>query len=62
MGHYDNEFGRRVASLRKEKGYTQEKISAMLNVTPQAISKWEQGSLARYFAAAVAGETAQCIH
>ena len=44
MSHNDNEFGRRVASLRKEKGYTQEKISAMLNVTPQAISKWEQGN------------------
>ncbi|HMM22051.1 MAG TPA: helix-turn-helix domain-containing protein [Selenomonadales bacterium] len=43
MGH-PNEFGRRIAALRKDKGYTQEKISALLNVTPQAISKWEQGN------------------
>lgn len=43
---YNNykEFGWRIASLRKEKGYTQEKISSMLNVTPQAVSKWEQGN------------------
>lgn len=40
--HY--EVGRRIALLRKEKGYTQEKISALLNVTPQAVSKWEQGN------------------
>lgn len=39
-----SEFGRRIALLRKEKGYTQEKFSSMLNVTPQAISKWEQGN------------------
>lgn len=44
MNHNFSEFGRRVASLRKEKGYTQEKISALLNVTPQAVSKWEQGN------------------
>jgi len=39
-----NEIGRRIALLRKKKGYTQEKISAMLNVTPQAVSKWEQSN------------------
>lgn len=44
MCNRHNEIGRRIASLRKEKGYTQEKISAMLKVTPQAISKWEQGN------------------
>lgn len=44
MRNTPDEFGRRVASLRKEKGYTQEKISAMLRVTPQAVSKWEQGN------------------
>lgn len=44
MSHNFSELGRRIASLRKEKGYTQEKISALLNVTPQAISKWEQGN------------------
>lgn len=40
----DNGFGRRVALLRKDKGYTQEQISLLLNVTPQAVSKWEKGS------------------
>lgn len=40
--HY--QVGRRIALLRREKGYTQEKISALLNVTPQAVSKWEQGN------------------
>jgi len=44
MNHNCSKLGRRIASLRKEKGYTQEKISALLNVTPQAISKWEQGN------------------
>jgi len=37
------EFGKRIALLRKNKNYTQEKMSSFLNVTPQAISKWEKG-------------------
>jgi len=37
------EFGKRIALLRKNKNYTQEKMSSFLNVTPQAISKWENG-------------------
>jgi tellurite methyltransferase len=40
----NNEIGRRIALLRKEKGYTQEQISLVLNVTPQAVSKWEKGN------------------
>ena len=36
----DNEIGQRIALLRKERGYTQEQISILLNVTPQAVSKW----------------------
>lgn len=28
--------------LRKNKNYTQEKLSSLLDITPQAISKWEQ--------------------
>lgn len=44
MSHNYSELGRRIALLRKEKGYTQEKIGDLLNVTPQAISKWEQGN------------------
>jgi len=37
------EFGKRIVLLRKNKNYTQEKMSSFLNVTPQAISKWENG-------------------
>lgn len=44
MIHNDSELGRRIALLRKEKGYTQEKVGDLLKVTPQAISKWEQGN------------------
>lgn len=40
----DNEIGQRIALLRKEKGYTQEQISSILSVTPQAVSKWEKGN------------------
>jgi tellurite methyltransferase len=40
----DNEIGRRIALLRKEREYTQEQISLILNVTPQAVSKWEKGN------------------
>ncbi len=37
------EFGKKILSLRKNKKYTQEKMSGFLNVTPQAVSKWEKG-------------------
>jgi len=40
----NNEIGQRIAQLRKENGYTQETISFILNVTPQAVSKWEKGN------------------
>jgi tellurite methyltransferase len=40
----DNEIGQRIALLRKERGYTQEQISLNLNVTSQAVSKWEKGN------------------
>lgn len=33
--------GKRIASLRKERGYTGEALAERLNVSPQAISKWE---------------------
>ena len=35
-------IGSRINSLRQEKGFTQEQIAAKLNVTRQAVSKWEQ--------------------
>lgn len=40
----DHEIGKRIILFRKEKGYTQEQLSSLLHVTPQAISKWEKGS------------------
>ena len=36
-------IGRQIALLRKEKGYTGEKLAELLGVSPQAISKWENG-------------------
>lgn len=37
----ENTLGTRIAQLRKEKGYTQEDLAQMLEVSPQAVSKWE---------------------
>lgn len=34
-------FGTRLARLRKEKGMTQGELAEKLNLSPQAISKWE---------------------
>jgi len=36
-------LGIKLASLRKRAGYTQEKLADMLRISPQAISKWENG-------------------
>lgn len=36
-------IGQRLALLRKEKGFTGEKLAELLEVSPQAISKWENG-------------------
>lgn len=36
-------IGNRVALLRKEKGLTGEKFAEQLGVSPQAVSKWENG-------------------
>ncbi|NJP40797.1 helix-turn-helix domain-containing protein [Oscillospiraceae bacterium HV4-5-C5C] len=35
--------GVKISSLRKATGYSQEKLANMLHVSPQAISKWENG-------------------
>lgn len=35
--------GKRIASLRKERGYTGEGLAERLSVSPQAVSKWERG-------------------
>ena len=34
-------IGKRIAQLRKEKGLTQEDLSGMMEVSAQAVSKWE---------------------
>ena len=34
-------FGQRLQRLRKEKGLTQEDIANKINISPQAVSKWE---------------------
>lgn len=36
-------FGEKIHALRKEKGLTQEKLAHLLNVSPQAVSRWETG-------------------
>jgi len=35
--------GIKIASLRRAAGYSQEKLAEMLCITPQAVSKWENG-------------------
>lgn len=37
------EFGELIATKRKELGYTQEAFAGKLGITPQAVSKWENG-------------------
>ena len=34
-------LGNKIRELRRAKGLTQEQLAASLNITPQAISKWE---------------------
>jgi DNA-binding XRE family transcriptional regulator len=42
---FNNEkVGKRIAALRKDKGLTQEQLAARLDVTGQAVSKWENGA------------------
>lgn len=36
-------IGPRLASLRKEQGYSQEQLAQILSITGQAVSKWETG-------------------
>ena len=37
-------LGERIASLRKEKGLSQEALGELVGVTRQAVSKWENGT------------------
>lgn len=38
---YKMTFGEKLKLLRKEKGYSQEKFAELLQVSRQAVSKWE---------------------
>ena len=38
------EFGKKIRTLRAAKNLTQEKLARELGVTPQAVSRWENGS------------------
>jgi tellurite methyltransferase len=38
-----NIIGENIARYRKEKGLTQEEVAKQLNITCQAVSKWENG-------------------
>lgn len=38
-----NRFGERISQLRHSKSMTQEKLGLLLNVSAQAVSKWEKG-------------------
>ena len=37
-------FSKNLQKLRKERGVTQEQLASVLGVSPQAVSKWENGS------------------
>lgn len=39
----ENVFGRQVASLRRERGYSQFQLARLLHVSDKAVSKWENG-------------------
>ena len=38
-----NKVGEMIAGLRKQRGITQAELGERLNVTFQAVSKWERG-------------------
>lgn len=39
-----NAIGKNICNLRKQKGFTQEELASRLNVSFQAVSKWENGA------------------
>ena len=42
-------LGNTIARLRKERGMTQEQLANELNISYQAVSKWENGVSSRIF-------------
>ena len=40
----DNQIGRNIHALRKGQGLTQEELAGLVNVSFQAVSKWENGN------------------
>jgi len=44
MAKITNVFSTNLQALRKKKGVTQEQLATYLGVSPQAVSKWENGS------------------
>ncbi len=38
-----DKMGKQIAMFRKERGLTQEALADILNISAQAISKWENG-------------------
>lgn len=40
----ENQFGKKLRELRKEKGISQKDLGNVLNVCNQAVSFWETGS------------------
>ncbi len=43
MNFEENRIGKNIAELRKRDHMTQEQVAKLLNVSPQAVSKWENG-------------------
>lgn len=37
----NNDLGNNIRKFRKNKGLTQEELADLLNITPQAVSRWE---------------------
>ena len=40
----ENQIGRQIAENRRAKGLTQEQLAEEFGVSPQAVSKWENGA------------------